>query len=397
MPHVRERFLLKKLEKFLKFWPVVGIIGLRQSGKTTLVTKLAHCGPGISLDDLEAREEAVKSPKTFLARLSRPAVIDEVQKAPPLFDAIKLAVDQKRIPGEFLITGSTAFSAKIGIRESLTGRIGLLRLRPFCYGELHQLPPLDSGSRSFVEKIDQIKPRCTSSDVSKSMQLGGMPGVAFMRDAEHRDVYWKSWLDTTLTRDVPRIFKRSYDPDVALGILNRMGQVLADGELPTLHHFSQPARLLRQYFSSFEEVFLVDRIPVHESGKGNDVWLAGDSGLAGYLMSIAGRKPSQLSLVRHFLWNEWYIRHHQQDMLRTFQYYKSAQGSPIDAIIDGVPILVTDDASAVGRRLQWLERPLRGAMKTLGAKHAVIVAPIDHIITAKSNDGIAVVPWSVWC
>jgi predicted AAA+ superfamily ATPase len=75
----------------------------------------------VSLDDLEARTEANESPKIFLSKLDRPLIIDEVQKAPHLFDAIKHAVDQKKIPGTFYLTGSSTFSSKIGIRESLTG------------------------------------------------------------------------------------------------------------------------------------------------------------------------------------------------------------------------------------------------------------------------------------
>ncbi len=79
----------------------------------------------VSLDDLAMREEASRSPSTFLKKLTTPVVLDEVQKAPAIFDAIKLNVDQEGIPGSYFLTCSTAFSSKIGICESLTGRIGL--------------------------------------------------------------------------------------------------------------------------------------------------------------------------------------------------------------------------------------------------------------------------------
>jgi len=67
-------------------------------------------------------------------------MIDEVQKAPNLFDAIKLRVDKKRIPGSYFLTGSSSFSSKIGIHESLTGRIAISHLHPLSLAELHAAP-----------------------------------------------------------------------------------------------------------------------------------------------------------------------------------------------------------------------------------------------------------------
>jgi predicted AAA+ superfamily ATPase len=394
MPHIRHRFLVPKCKKLLGFWPVVGIIGPRQSGKTTLITKLMDKCPVLSLDDLALRNEANLSPKAFLARLPRPVVLDEAQKAPDLFDAIKLVVDQKRVPGEFLLTGSSSFSARAGIRESLTGRIGLLRLRSMTLAELQQDEP--RALKSLVTGLDTLKPRYSIGDVSKSMQSGGMPGAAFVRDDEHRQLYWSSWLETTLNRDLPRLFSRGYDPDVALSLLQQLGKALREGQLPTIAHFDLPPRRLRQYLDALCEIFVLQRVPMHSRGRGKDVWLCVDSGLARFLMGEIHGLSAQLSLCRHFLWNEWLVHQSLQASMESFHYYKSAQGSPVDAVLEGVPILVTADADAVSRRLSWLERPLRGAMKTLEANSGIIAAPVDHIIPATSNDGVAIVPWSLW-
>src|SRR5262249_54503292 len=112
MAHIRSRLALSQLQKLAKLWPVVGLIGPRQSGKTTLFTKLLGLNSEYSLDELENRNEAQNSPTTFLAKLTYPAVIDEIQKSPNLFDAIKLHVDRNRRPGQFFLTGSTTFSSK---------------------------------------------------------------------------------------------------------------------------------------------------------------------------------------------------------------------------------------------------------------------------------------------
>ena len=80
----------------------VGIVGLRQSGKTTLhfnsYSNIADHANDWTIWHCQ-RRKATRSPKTFLEKLPTPVVLDEVQKAPPIFDAIKLKVDRKRIPG----------------------------------------------------------------------------------------------------------------------------------------------------------------------------------------------------------------------------------------------------------------------------------------------------------
>jgi predicted AAA+ superfamily ATPase len=127
MAYFRERCASQLIEKLSKLWAEIGTLGPRQCGKTTLIQNyLGSSEPvsfPVSFDDLENQQEAARSPKSFLAKLGFPAVIDEVQKVPAIFDAIKLNVDKKRIPGSYFLTGSSGFSSKIGIRESLTGRI----------------------------------------------------------------------------------------------------------------------------------------------------------------------------------------------------------------------------------------------------------------------------------
>src|SRR5690242_21806599 len=98
MPHIRTRFAEQYLEKQSKLRPVVGLLGPRQSGKTTLIQKFLGIDRVISMDSMQYRTEAAKSPSTFLSKLDFPIVVDEAQKAPEIFDEIKLRVDQKRVP-----------------------------------------------------------------------------------------------------------------------------------------------------------------------------------------------------------------------------------------------------------------------------------------------------------
>src|SRR3989338_7871688 len=123
MAHQRPRHLTARITKFAKFWPVVGILGLRQSGKSTLLRDQLKAGQYVTFDEEDIREDAESSVKQFLSKLSRPVIIDEAQKVPKIFDQIKAEVDKKKIPGDFYVTGSSNFTKHEEISESLTGRI----------------------------------------------------------------------------------------------------------------------------------------------------------------------------------------------------------------------------------------------------------------------------------
>ncbi len=374
---------------------MVGLLGPRQSGKSTLLRELLGLGDPVSLDDLELREAAQRSPKAFLSTLTAPALIDEAQKAPDLFDAIKLNVDRKRTPGSYYLTGSTGFSSKLGIRESLTGRIGVVELLPLLLSELHGEP--FEGAIGFASIQP---PRFGLDRIMPALRSGGMPVPAFLRDSGQREAYWRSWLETALLRDLATFFPRGYDPDFAMSLLRRMATVMREGELPTLKHFRWPARRVRTHLSAMREMFLVRQISCHPEGIGKETWLFMDSGLAAHLMgavggSLAGEGPT-LTLARHFLWNEWAGQELYRGKAFPREYYKSAQGSPVDALLDGVPVRIVASAADVGRRLKWEERPILGAMKKIGAKFGYLVAPVERAVPPPKRGGVGVLPWGSW-
>ncbi|MBI5447961.1 MAG: ATP-binding protein [Gammaproteobacteria bacterium] len=394
MPHFRSRFAAQYILKLAKLWPVVGVLGLRQSGKTTLMQQLFQAAHLVSLDDLAMREEASRSPNTFLKKLTPPVVLDEVQKAPAIFDAIKLNVDQKRIPGSYFLTGSTAFSSKIGIRESLTGRIGLVELFPLSLAELHAKPfrPL----HQWVPTASECLPRFSPGELGRAAVSGGLPVPAFMREKAQRDLYWRSWLETTILRDLSAFFPRQFDADFAFLLLERMASLLRNGELPTLKHFTKPARKIRAYLTAMENVFLLRKINCHPLGTGKEIWLFMDSGLAAYLMGQPFGEGVTLSLVRHFILNEISVQAEYQGKRLTRTYYKSAQGSAVDFVLDNIPFRIVPNVTSVTNQLHWEERPLLGAMKKLGSQFAYLVAPINKAELPPAKGGVGILPWSIW-
>ena len=132
-----ERTAFSALKRLAEQFPVVAITGPRQSGKSTLTKAAFPDKKYISFDDLHFRNLAKSNPGDFIKAFPDGVIIDEAQKVPEIFDAVKMAVDNgPYAPGKYILTGSSQFRLKQNITDSLSGRIGLLKLLPFSIQEL---------------------------------------------------------------------------------------------------------------------------------------------------------------------------------------------------------------------------------------------------------------------
>ena len=120
----------------LQGYPAVVITGPRQSGKTTLARFLMPDRPYFSLEDPDTRAFAEEDPRGFLAQARDGAVLDEIQRCPPLFSYLQGVLDAGRRPGRFLLTGSSQFELLESVTQTLAGRVSLLTLLPFGLAEL---------------------------------------------------------------------------------------------------------------------------------------------------------------------------------------------------------------------------------------------------------------------
>ena len=133
------RELAETLKRYAKF-PVVALLGPRQSGKTTLVQSTFPEHKFLSLDNEVTRAFAMEDPEGFLATHENEhgLILDEFQYAPKLTTYIKLEADKKKRPGYFILTGSQNFLVNKAITESLAGRVGILNLLPLSNKELFE-------------------------------------------------------------------------------------------------------------------------------------------------------------------------------------------------------------------------------------------------------------------
>jgi uncharacterized protein len=128
----------KYIEKLSMYFPVITIIGPRQSGKTTLA-KL--CFPGYqycNLEDPDTRFFAENDPRAFLDKYNGTVILDEVQRVPSLLSFIQTTVDKQKKNADFILTGSHQPQLAQAISQSLAGRSGILRLYPFTQSEISE-------------------------------------------------------------------------------------------------------------------------------------------------------------------------------------------------------------------------------------------------------------------
>ncbi len=306
MPHSRKRFLEPVIRSALSWSPVVGLFGLRQVGKTTLVKELTDAlkGEFETFDREIILQRARETPAQFLQRDSL-LTIDEAQKAPQIFSIMKDLIGIKRKPGRFLLTGSVRFTLKKEIRESLTGRIVMKELLPFSLAEalqieksvflkeaFHALSGSHHGSSEhslfdqFKRKLKYTSPR----QLSRLLVCGGLPVPCFARDSQKRKMWFEAYFETLLTRDVvlvePSLFSLSFRQGLSflkeLALAQGNEVILSDSAIKSSLTPLMARRLLR----TLEILALVDMIPPDIRSqkairKSQVEWK--DSGLWGYL------------------------------------------------------------------------------------------------------------------
>lgn len=150
MPYY-SRDLEATLLRFAKF-PVVALLGPRQSGKSTLAKKVFAQHTFINLEDLELRALANNDPKAFLRSYdnSHGIILDEFQNCPELLSYIQVIVDANDRPGYFVLTGSQNFLMSEAISQSLAGRVGILTLLPFSINELRRHELLGAHANELI-------------------------------------------------------------------------------------------------------------------------------------------------------------------------------------------------------------------------------------------------------
>ena len=184
------------------------VTGARQVGKTTMLKHLAE-GTNrtyVSLDNRMARELAQTDPVLFFQTYQPPILIDEIQKAPGLFEQIKIMCDESDEKGQFWITGSQQYQMMKQVRETLAGRIGILNLYSLSQREKQDVLIDDDLNLSLQGLLQRQKlfQKNNIVTVYEHIWKGGMPDVQEV-DREIREEYFNSYVETYLMRDATEV------------------------------------------------------------------------------------------------------------------------------------------------------------------------------------------------
>ena len=199
-----ERHIIKAAEEVATTFRAMAVCGPRQVGKTWLLKRLAAKLGGydmVSLDDESLREQARNDPKLFLDLHPAPLFIDEIQSAPELFSAMKMRLDASDARGQYLMTGSQQFKMMKGAKESLAGRVGILRLAGLSKAEIAGKGP----SAPFLPALDAKRfGNAGDWDIRKTYEAivkGAYPECHAVPTINVRR-YFSSYIATYIERDI---------------------------------------------------------------------------------------------------------------------------------------------------------------------------------------------------
>lgn len=320
-----KRDLEDTLLRFSKF-PVVALLGPRQSGKTTLVKKVFKDHAFVSLENPQLRAFALQDPQGFLAQLSNSVgiIIDEFQYVPELLSYIQIESDEKKRAGFYILTGSHNFLMNQAITQSLAGRVGILTLLPLCLNEMQQGNLITTAHEAIFK--------------------GGYPRI-YAEDFSPVELY-PSYIHSYIERDV-RQFAQIGDIHVFQKFMQlcaaRIGQQLNIADIATscgverrtiekwlsLLEASYVIFLLKPYFNNFNK--RVTKLP--------KLYFF-DTGLAASLLELSSEKDLILSpfkgpLFESMIISDLYKQFYNAGLRPALYYWRDQNGTTeVDCIID---------------------------------------------------------------
>lgn len=317
-----ERSAAKKILEMATKFPVVALIGPRQSGKTTLAKMAFPAYNYVSLENPDMQLFASSDPRAFLKTYDKYVILDEIQKVPELFSYIQQKVDEDQIDGQYILSGSQNFLLSEKISQSLAGRVYILELLPFSQEELKtQL------STNYLDAILR----------------GSYPRV-YDKDIAAKDFY-PSYIKTYIERDV-RSIVNVHD----LTSFQKFIQVLAHhvGQIFNANTISNTlgidAKTVQRWLSILQTSYLVFTLPTWHKNfqkrivKSPKLYFY-DTGLVSSLLGFENEDELRNSKYKGALFENYgileilkqYKNHGQQ---ASFYYWRDSNGNEIDLIID---------------------------------------------------------------
>ena len=399
------RYAEARLLEALGDSPAVLIHGPRQCGKTTLA-RLVGERLGyeyLSFDDDVARGSAQADPAGFVADLPERAILDEVQRVPALFASLKSAIDRRRVPGRFMLTGSANVLLVPRLADSLAGRMEVLRLHPLAQSELARRP-----SR-FLDTLFDGRFRTRSSErlagqLAERIVAGGYPAALARQPGRRRAAWYRDYLDALVQRDVrdmARIASLDALPRLlALGAA-QTARLLNVVDLAAPFQLSRPT--IRDYVTLLERVFLLELLPPWHSNRLSRLVKTpklhvGDTGLACALLgadaaALRTDRPLLGRLLETFVLLELRRQASWHEQPHSFFHYRDRDGAEVDVVIErGAHQVAGVEVKAAATVTAADFRGLRKLKDAAGKRFAGGVVVYDGETSASFGEQLHAVP-----
>lgn len=409
-PTFHPRFTLPLLTEALQDTPVVLIHGPRQCGKTTLARAVGDAAgyAYISFDDDVLRASVLADPVGFVADLPDKVVLDEVQRVPELFTALKVAVDRDRRPGRFILTGSANVLLVPRLADSLAGRMEILRLYPLAQSELAAKQP-DFLDALFGEGFKTKQHARLGKELTDRIASGGYPAALARPSSRRRVTWYREYIETLVQRDV-RDMARISSLDVLPRLLalsaGQTARLLNVADLASPFQLSRPT--IRDYVTLLARVFLLEELPPWHNNRLSRLVKTpklhlGDTGLACALLGVDAAalwadRTLLGQLLETFIFQELRRQASWRDDQINFYHFRDKDGAEVDIVLEGVGQRVAGvEVKAAATVTAADFRGLRKLRESAGGRFAGGVVLYDGEVTTPFGDKLVAVPIrSLW-
>ena len=352
----------------LSYLPVVGILGPRQVGKTTLVkglmTKLEKPSVYLDLEYFADLEKLRASPDLYFQEHQNEVVIlDEIQRMPELFPLLRAMIDQNLQPGRFIILGSASPELLRQSSESLAGRILYLEMQPLHYQEIkHQISYQQHWLR------------------------GGFPDALLAPNDKATDLWFRGFVQTYIERDLPNL-GLSASPQVMRNMLRMLtnvhGGMLNYTDLSDSLNLSQPT--IKTYIDFLESAFLIRRLKPYFANLGKRLVKSPklffrDTGILHHLMGIQDMDGLQGNIGLGNSWEGYVIQQIIANLKSDVEpyFYRTKDKAELDLV------LVQNTEVKVTVEIKYGNSPSISKGNTLAISD--LSAKLNLVVTPQADD-----------
>lgn len=316
-----KRFLTPHIQELAKKYPVVTLLGPRQSGKTTLVRAAFPKKPYVNMEDAEIRALATLDPRSFMQGYPDGAIFDEVQRTPHLLSYIQVQVDEADQKGLFILTGSHQAELHSAVAQSLAGRTSLLKLLPLSLQEMRQAH-IDEPLEAIILK-------------------GGYPKI-YKENLPVSNAY-SSYFQTYVERDVRQILQikdiLQFERFIKL-TASRIGQLVNYASLAS--DVGVSAVTIREWISVLEATYILFRLEPYFDNFGKRLIKSPklyftDTGIACHLLGIDTVPQLTTDPLYGNLFENWVViellkARYNQALDARLYFYRDVQGKEVDLL-----------------------------------------------------------------